>query len=256
MMKRIFQSVIVRRLLYLLGAFILFVLFLNNIILPWYVSSPQTTVPDVVGMPDTAAINILTGMGFEPMIIDTSYGIKYPKGYIFLQKPKPGEIVKEGRNIYLFVSGGEQIVLVPQLIGKSVLDAKFALERIGLKLGRVEQVPSNKPEDMIFDQQYAEGTPLKKGETVDVTVSAGRGGGTITVPDLIGLSLTQAESILMDSSLTVGKINYQRSATLLPNTVLDQYPSSGNKLNPGESVDLFVTKSNEPQTIEEDTEEQ
>jgi beta-lactam-binding protein with PASTA domain len=41
------------------------------------------------------------------------------------------------------------------------------------------------------------------------------------------------------------------SQTLLPNTVLDQYPSSGNKLNPGEKVDLFVTKSSEPEIREE-----
>jgi beta-lactam-binding protein with PASTA domain len=32
----------------------------------------------------------------------------------------------------------------------------------------------------------------------------------------------------------------------LPNTVLDQYPSKGNKLNPGDRVDLFVTKAAEP----------
>ncbi|MCW8804861.1 MAG: PASTA domain-containing protein, partial [Ignavibacteriaceae bacterium] len=131
---------------------------------------------------------------------------------------------------------------VPQLKGKSILDAKFALERLGLKLGRVERIPSSQPEDMIFDQQYADGTLLKQGEYVGITVSAGRGGGSIVVPDLIGKSLTEARKILADSSLTVGKINYQSSATLLPNTILDQYPSSGNSLNSGDAVDLFVTK--------------
>lgn len=250
-MKNLLKSRIVRRFLYILAAFILLVFVINNYVMPWYVNSPETKVPDVVGLQDTTAINILTTMGFEPTIIDTTYGGAYPAGTIFLQKPRPNKTVKRGRLIYLFVSGGEQTVTVPELIGKTVLDAKFALERIGLKLGRVEQLPSNKPEQMIIDQQFAEGTPLKKGNSVDVTVSAGRGGGHIVVPDLIGLSLSQAERILQDSSLTIGKINYQRSATLLPNTVLDQYPSSGNKLNPGESVDLFVTKSNEPQQEEE-----
>ncbi|MBK7380332.1 MAG: PASTA domain-containing protein [Ignavibacteriales bacterium] len=47
--------------------------------------------------------------------------------------------------------------------------------------------------------------------------------GQIEVPDLIGKSLTEATMILRDSSLVVGKINYQRSFSLLPNTVLDQY---------------------------------
>ncbi len=95
---------------------------------------------------------------------------------------------------------------------------------------------------MIFDQQYAEGTVLKQGEFVGVSISVGRGGGSIIVPDLIGKSLTEARKILADSSLIIGKINYQPSSTLLPNTILDQYPSSGNSLNPGNAVDLFVTK--------------
>ncbi|MCW8803094.1 MAG: PASTA domain-containing protein, partial [Ignavibacteriaceae bacterium] len=168
--------------------------------------------------------------------------LQLPVDEVFFQKPDAGAMVKEGRAVYLFVSGGDKVIPVPMLKGKSILDAKFALERLGLKLGRVERIPSNQPEDMIFDQQYAEGTTLKQGEFVGVTISAGRGGGSIIVPDLIGKSLTEARKILADSSLIIGKINFQPSSTLLPNTILDQYPSSGNSLNPGNPVDLFVTK--------------
>ncbi len=98
---------------------------------------------------------------------------------------------------------------------------------------------------MIFDQQYVDGTPLKKGQSVSVTLSTGSVTGDIIVPDLIGKSLTQARIILSDSSLAVGKVNYQISSTLLPNTVLDQYPAPGNKLNANGNVDLFITKSGE-----------
>ncbi len=80
-----------------------------------------------------------------------------PVGAVF-QKPDAGAMVKEGRAVYLFVSGGDKIIPVPMLKGKSILDAKFALERLGLKLGRVERIPSSQPEDMIFDQQYEDGT--------------------------------------------------------------------------------------------------
>jgi len=51
------------------------------------------------------------------------------------------------------------------------------------------------------------------------------------------------EPTVKDLSRQVGKINYQPSFSLLPNTVLDQYPSKGNKANKGDQVDLFVTKS-------------
>jgi len=250
-MKNILKSRFVRKILYIFAAFVIIILLFDNLIIPWYVSSPETVIPNVIGMKESDAIKLLEDSSFNPVIIDTTFGESHPAGTIFLQKPRDGEVVKEGRNIYLFVSGGEQVVDVPKLVGKTVLDAKFALERIGLKLGRITQLPSDKPEEMIFDQQFAEGTPLKKGQTVNVTVSAGKSSGSIIVPDLIGKSLAQAESILADSSLTVGKLNYQTSLTLLPNTVLDQYPSSGNKLNPGQSVDLFITKSSESELKEE-----
>jgi len=241
-MKNILQNALTRKILYILLGIVIFILLLDNLIMPWFVSSPETTVPQVVGLQVSEAINTLEADGFEPLVSDTSYGLQVPVGAVFFQKPEAGAVVKEGRTVYLFVSGGMKTIQVPELKGKSILDAKFALERLGLKLGRVERIPSSQPEDMIFDQQYAEGTKLKQGDVVGVTISAGRGGGSIIVPDLIGKSLTEARKILADSSLIIGKINYQPSATLLPNTILDQYPSSGNTLNPGDAVDLFATK--------------
>jgi len=241
-MKKILRNSFVRKLLYFFIGIVVLLIIFDNFFMPWYVSSPETSVPQAVGMQLSVAVELLEKDGFDVVISDTSYGLQVPVGEIFFQKPDPGAIVKEGRTVYLFVSGGVKTITVPQLKGKSILDAKFALERLGLKLGRVERIPSNQPEDMIFDQQYAEGTLLKQGEFVGITISAGRGGGSILVPDLIGKSLTEARKILADSTLTVGKINYQPSATLLPNTILDQYPSGGNLLNPGDVVDLFVTK--------------
>jgi beta-lactam-binding protein with PASTA domain len=244
-MKNILKNPFVRKLLYILLGLVAFIVLLNDVIMPWYVSEPEEKVPSVISMKEEKALDILKKANLEPVISDTTFDERYPRGTIILQKPNGGETVKEGRRIYLFVSGGEPVVLVPSLKGKSVRDAKFSLERIGLKLGNVNNVPSTNPKNMIYDQQYVEGTPLKKGDSVGVTVSAGEEYGEITVPDLIGKSLTEAEQILADSSLSVGKINYQPSFSLLPNTVLDQYPSKGNKANKGDQVDLFVTKSAE-----------
>lgn len=251
-MKKNIRNSLLRKFLYILSGLVAFILLLNYVIMPWYVSSPETKVPQVVGLQTQEAINLLQKDGFKPIISDTSYGLQVPTGGVFLQKPDAGKVVKEGRTVYLFVSGGQKVISVPLLKGKSILDAKFALERLGLKLGRIERLPSSQPEDMIFDQQYAEGTLLKQGEIVGITVSAGRGGGEIIVPDLIGKSLSEAKKILADSSLVVGKINYQPSSTLLPNTILDQYPSSGNTLNPGDAVDLFATKASDKNTPNEE----
>ncbi len=242
-MKNILKYPLVRKILYFLLGFIAFIVLLDKVIMPWYVSEPEEKVPNVISLKEENALSTLKNANLVPVISDTTFDERYPRGTIILQKPNAGENVKEDRRIYLFVSGGEPVVLVPSLKGKSIRDAKFSLERIGLTLGHIDDIPSTNPKNMIFDQQYVEGTPLKKGDSVGVTVSAGEEYGEITVPDLIGKSLSEAEKILADSSLQIGKINYQPSFSLLPNTVLDQYPSKGNKANKGDHVDLFVTKS-------------
>ena len=223
-------------------SFLIVFLILDKIILPLYVSSEEIVIPSVKGKTIDEATYILDSKGFDVIIADTVYGNDVPAGKILFQRPDAGKIVKSGRNIYLFVSGGEKISIVPSLKGKSVIDSKFSLERVGLKVGKIEYLQSNFPKDMVFDQQFAEGTKLKRGSTVNIYVSAGNLTGDIVVPDLIGKSLTEARQILAESSLQVGKINYLISITLLPNTIIDQYPSYGNKLNPGDKVDLFVSK--------------
>ena len=213
--------------------------------MPWYVSSPERVVPELISKQLSVAEKMLADNDLQVVISDTIYNEKYPKGSVLFQKPDGGEVVKTGRRVYLFISGGEPIISVPNLKGKSLRDAKFSLERLGLVLGQVEDVSSDNPKDMIFDQQYTAGTQLKKGESVAVTMSIGNTEGLIVVPDLILKSLAEASAILADSLLSVGKISYQSSFSLLPNTVVDQYPSKGSKVNIGSKVDLFVTKNSD-----------
>jgi serine/threonine-protein kinase len=241
-MKKLLENRFVKKSLIGLGILVLLIFILDFIILPLYVSESEVSVPNVVGMTDDEALTTLEAEGFEPVISDTSFGVSIPVGRIFLQKPESNKVVKEGRKIYLFISGGDQVISVPSLKGKNIRDARLALERVGLKIGNIEEVASTHPKDMIFDQQFAEGTKLRKGQNVGVTVSIGKGGGDIIVPDLIGKSLTEARRILSDSTLAIGKVNYQISSTLLPNTVLDQSPAPGNRLNSNRTVDLFITK--------------
>lgn len=244
-MKKIIENRRFKKILtYAIVLFAVFILF-NNLLMPLYVHSAEIKIPKVVGLNQNQAIELLENSGLEPIVGGTSFAENVPQGNVIVQKPLSGEIVKKGRRVYLYVSGGEPTVKVPSITGKSVRDAKFVLERMGLKMGRVSEVSSDSPRDIIVSQEFPVGVSIKKGASINVSVSGGTVQGNITVPDLIGKSLAEAEKILADSTLKVGKINYQPSFSLLPNTIIDQYPSRGNKLNSGGAVDLFVTKNAE-----------
>lgn len=241
-LKRFFEARFVKISLVVLSIIILLVIILNYVIMPWYVSADEITVPKVIGMSEQEARRILEDYELEPVHGGESFNENYPEGSIIYQKPGPGSVVKEGRRIFLFVSSGVPTIKVPQLIGKAYRDAKLTLERMDLSLGDTNYVESEYPKDFIIDQEYTESTPVAVGTAINVTLSAGQEKG-IQIPDLLGKSLSDAEKIILENKLTVGRINYQPSFSLLPNTVIDQYPSKDSQVEEGTSVDLFVTKN-------------
>lgn len=228
----------------LAGVFIL----MNYIVLPLYVNhASRVNVPSVVGMPREEAYRTLENAGLRVVEADTRPDPNHPPGVVVYQNPLAQAVVKEGRHVYLTMSGGEVTVPVPSLRGRSLRDARFALERYGLKLGSVGYDTSDTyPQNTIIAQSIAADTRITKGGSVSVTVSQGRSLTEARAPMVIGRTFSEAEKILTESGLRVGQVSYQQSFDLLPNTVVDQYPRPGDALSPGQAVDLFVVRVGRP----------
>ena len=247
-LRRLFAFVTRKRFLFTVGTIAgLFILF-NYILLPAYVNHGSTLyVPKVVGLSLEEARKALDSIGLQAVESDTRPDPLQPLGIVINQNPQPQAVVKLGRRIYLTMSGGEVLVTVPLLRGRSTRDARFALERYGLKLGTVTYSTSEAfPENTIMDQSVQADSKLPKGSTVGITVSRGKILQESTVPQLIGKTVTEAEKLLLEAGLKVGNITYQPSFDLLPNTVVQQYPRAGEPVPQGRAVDLFVVKVGKP----------
>lgn len=225
----------------LVGAFLLF----NYAVMPWYVYHGGTlSVPDVTKMQFEEACKVLDDAGLVGIEADKILDNAHAIGDVITQNPAPGSIVKYGRRVYLTVCGGEVEVLVPQLRGRSLRDARFALERDGLVLGDIEYAASNQnPENTIISQSIPPTSKVKRGTTIGVVVSAGKPDRSIEIPNLFGKSLSEAIKLLTRYGLKVGNITYQVNIELLPNTIVDQYPQAGAAADSGKAVDLFVVKA-------------
>lgn len=219
----------------------------DDILMPWFVQRGSTIqVPSVIGMPYDTAKRIIDSIELTALEGDLRTGDMYPAGTVIAQNPNPGTIVKKGRRIYLVISGGEQLVQVPNLKGKTVRDAKFALERNGLTMGAISYTLNDSfPANTIIDQSLSPASKIRRGARVSVVVSQGASIDRVAVPEVIGKPLTEAGKILANHGLKLGTVNYQISPTLLPNTVLDQYPRAGEFVEHGQRVDLFVVRSGE-----------
>jgi beta-lactam-binding protein with PASTA domain len=245
---RFIARLITRRLLIFLAWVIgLFVLF-NYFLLPAYVNHGSTLkVPSVLGMTLDEASRALSKADLTAVQADTRADPKAPEGTVIGQNPVAGSVVKHGRRVYLTLSGGEILVTVPPLRGRSTRDAKFTLERYGLKLGSVDYATSDLyPENTIIDQTVPAGKKVSRASSVGIIVSRGKVVLESVVPDVTGRSLNEAQRLLSLKNLTVGNITYQTSYDLLPNTVVDQYPRGGESVQEGQAVDLFVVKAGKP----------
>lgn len=232
-----------------LGSLVLFFLLMNYVILPWYVNhGSRLAVPAVGGLPLEEARRSLMNAGLQPVEAEVRPDPTHPAGTVVTQNPAGGAIVKEGRRVYLTVSGGEIRVTVPLLRGRSLRDAKFALERFGLSLGGVsEQNSDTFPEGTIIQQMPPADTRVARGTRVALIVSKGSLREDTTVPQLAGKSLGDAEKLLEQAGLRVGHITYQPNFDLLPNTVVDQFPRAGEAARFGDPIDLFVVQVGAPQ---------
>ncbi len=230
---------------YPIGGMILILLLANYVVLPWYVHHGGTlNVPDLTGMKVEDALARLEEIGLVGIQGEVILDNQFPVGTVVTQNPRPNSVVKYGRHVYLTVCGGEVLVSVPSLRGRSLRDARFALERNGIVLGEVHYAASDSlPANTVMGQTLAPGARVKKGATIDVVVSVGHGVLAFEVPDLTGKSLGEAERILARMGLKIGTVTYQINPELLPNTIVDQFPLPGSPADSTRRVDLFVVKA-------------
>lgn len=78
--------------------------------------------------------------------------------------------------------------------------------------------------------------------------------GIIAVPDVVGHLQTDAEMMIIAAGLIVGAVSEEYSDTVAAGYIINQTPTSGGWLLPGESVDLVISKGAEPDLFVENFE--
>ncbi|MBU1114415.1 MAG: PASTA domain-containing protein [Bacteroidetes bacterium] len=216
---------------------------INSYIMPSIVEANELILPNVVGLNKNEAIKIMDKLNLTPIVVGPSYDARYKVDEVIFQKPHAGTNVKENRRVYIHICGGEPIIKMPQLVGKTYRDASVNLERNGLFIKSIEEVRSELPVGTVVDQSYPSESELEKGDSVKLKVSIGAKIGMVRAPNIIAKSEKEAEKILHRLSLRLGSKSYIASPTLLPNTIISQSPSEDDLLNIGDSVNVVISKS-------------
>ncbi|WP_311643647.1 Stk1 family PASTA domain-containing Ser/Thr kinase [Selenomonas noxia] len=202
-------------------------------------SSVEITVPDVTGKQMTLARQILEDQHLRVTVAET-YDASVPVGVVVSQTPEAGTMVKEERAITIYVSKGGEELEMPNLRGLNQSDAIDKLQQMGLRLGSAYETFSDEDSGTVISQDPRSGTRISKGQTVDITVSKGQKIKKVSVPDVKGVPIDRARTIIEGSSLSVGGTSEQES-TQAAGTVVSQSPAAGTEVDAGSSVRLVVS---------------
>ena len=205
-------------------------------------SGPDSvTLPDnLVGMSPDDARKAIEALGLK-WELDASKVASdtVPEGKIAQTNPSPGSKVKAGQTIRAYLSSGSDQVDVPDLSGMTQDQARSTLKSVGLELGNVTSVDSEKEKDRIVEQDPATGTKVKKGTTVGVSVSNGKAA-QVEIPTVVGMGRDDAEAQLKALGLTV---TVEEVAGNQPaGQVLSVEPGEGSKVEKNSTVKLKVSK--------------
>lgn len=218
------------------------VVILLHSILPFIIhSGKEITVPSLIGKDIKNGSALLAELGLQIQEVKEVYSGQAPAGIILNQNPLPNTVVREGRRLYITVSKGLEGDAMPNLVGKSLREAKILLMQQGLEVGLIHYEFSELvAQDRIMAQSVQYGAKISSGEQVSLTISKGQE--AYTVPTLIGSSLQDAELKITEAGFILGGTAKEHSETYLSGVVIAQDPPAGSMAAKDSPINLTISE--------------
>ncbi|MFO7951696.1 MAG: Stk1 family PASTA domain-containing Ser/Thr kinase [Bacillota bacterium] len=202
-----------------------------------YLFLPEIAVPDVRGLSQNEAQRVLGEEGLIPgSDISYTYDDEITVGNVVKTDPPEGRLVRQDREIDVFVSKGPEYIVTPDLSGRTEREARTILQNLDLTMSVVRDYNEDVEKGEIYRQVPGESFPISRGEEVVVYVSEGRG--PFKLANLVGYSEQGAIDYLEENDLRP-RIRTEFSIGSSGH-VIDQKPEPGEEVQPGQSVDLIV----------------
>ena len=129
-------------------------------------------------------------------------------------------------------------VAVPRVVGDPIQTATAKLAQAKLVADPVRQPSDTVPADTVISQNPTDGTEVSPNSTVRLFVSSGPT--AVTVPDLKGLTVQEAQSQLSDQGLAVGTVTEVDDPDTEAGKIIDTNPGAGTSVAPDTKINVRV----------------
>jgi eukaryotic-like serine/threonine-protein kinase len=204
-----------------------------------FVIPHPTTVPDVLGDTFRTAQAEADEAGLELVQAGEEYSSTVPTNRIVSQSLDPGTEVEEGDRFSVILSLGPEFAPVPNVTGDTRDAARTALTEAGFEVEVAKTYHDTVPQGRVIEQNPDEGTSLEVGRRVRITVSQGRP--PVSVPDVGGLTESEATAILRAANLDV-RVLEEFSTSVERDRVISQQPPAQETMREGGTVTIVVSK--------------
>ncbi|HEX5152894.1 MAG TPA: PASTA domain-containing protein [Parafilimonas sp.] len=206
----------------------------------------SVTVPSVTGKPLAEATSVLEQKAFNVSVQDSVYIDTLPPLTVVKQSPQSDDVVKIYRTVYLTINrANPPLIDMPDLRGFSFRSAQMFLESMGLKTGKISYTPDiarNAVKNQLINGKTVEpGTKVPMSTAIDLVLGTGLGETQLSVPDLIGLTLSQARDYIAGDNINIGVVLLEGAVTDTANAyIVRQSPEPLTQLPTGEKVNNHI----------------
>lgn len=208
----------------------------------------MTRVPNLVNEEVQQAEALLVKNQLYLQIVDKQYSEYIPMDLVLSQYLDKGEIVSVNNIVEVVVSGGREVVQVPDIRFLDKDEACASLSELGFQIELEEDYSAFAP-GVIVTQEPESGAQAYKGDVVHLMVSLGKenaGDSTkeVKIPDLYGLTMEEANEAIEESGLYIKKVG-TAPGKLDPGCILEQTPKAGETAFEGDVIEVIVVEAEE-----------
>lgn len=217
----------------------------------------STEVGKYVGMTYEDAIATIEDDNFRHVVLDSIFRVDAKPGLVLEQSPKPNSRVKDNRTIYLTITKRiPDEVALPSLVGNDDYNGYAKkLKFLDIRT-KSKQVFNNKLEPNTIlhfffngkkynQKDVTKGLKVPRGATLEFVITS-REGGKIKVPDVVCMSFDEAEFLITNSGLKLGKVIEDSTVSDRANAyVKSQFPMSS-RVSVGTNVEVQLTQNKPP----------
>lgn len=169
---------------------------------------------------------------------------EFEKGEIYSQLPISPKYVKKGRPIKIWISKGMDTIILPDLKGENMQDARVTLSDLGVKIGRISRTMEGYMNNKVIGTDPPEGSLISRGSSVSLLINVSRIK-NVRMPDILGFLIKEGENILRGKKLVIGDIKKVYRDDFPEDTIIDTSYPAGKDVLAGSIINITVTTQSE-----------